>query len=84
MTADQPDTIVDQYKGMEIRIRARRFGLHAWRCNIRICGAKHQALQSLAATLRESDDGVSKQAAMLGAFLEAMSLCDLLLEKRRA
>ena len=83
MTADQPDSIVDYYKGVEIRIRARRFGQHAWRCSIRIGNARHQTLQSIVATLRSTDEGVSKQAALTGAFMEAMTLCDLLLDKCR-
>lgn len=82
LTSDQLETIVDQYKGMEIRIRARRFGLHAWRCSIRIGNAPHQALQSIVATLYATDDGISRQVALTGAFIEAMALCDLLLERR--
>lgn len=81
MTADHSDTIVDQYKGMEICVRARRFGTHAWRCSIEIGNARHQALHSVAATLHATEEGVTEQAALLGAFIEAMALCDLLVEK---
>jgi hypothetical protein len=76
------DTIVDQYKGMEIRVRARRFGQDAWTCTIRICGAPHRALQSVGATLR-ADAGTSRQAALAFGFLEAMTLCDLILERKK-
>ena len=84
MMADPSGAILDHYKGMEIRVRVRRFGMHAWRCTIRIGDARHQALQSLDATLRATEEGVSRQAALAGAFIEAMALCDLLLEKRLA
>ena len=83
MTADQSDTIVDQYKGMEIRVQARRCGSDAWRCDIRIDNARDASLHSIAATLHATEDGVSKQAALMGAFIDAMALCDLVLEKRR-
>lgn len=82
VTGEHDQTIVDHYKGMEIRVQARRFGLRAWRCSIRIGNAPHQALQSVVATLQATDDGVSRQTALLGGFMEAMALCDLLLEKR--
>ena len=77
-------TIVDQYKGMQIRIQARRIGVNAWSCSIRICNAPHRAFQSLQATVRATDAGVSLQAALGAAFTEAMSLCDLLLERTRS
>ena len=83
VTGGQEETIVDYYKGMEIRVHARRFGLRAWRCSIRIGNAPHQALHSIVATLQTTEDGVSRQAALLGGFMEAMALCDLLVEKRR-
>ena len=83
MIADQPDTIVDLYKGMEICVQARRFGMHAWRCSIKIGNARHLALHSVTATLHATEEGVTKQAALLGAFIEAMALCDLLVEKPR-
>ena len=80
----EPETmIVDQYKGMQIRIQARRFGVNAWSCTIRICNAPHRALQSLQATVKATEAGVSLQAALGSAFTEAMSLCDLLLERKR-
>ncbi len=82
MLADQPESIVDHYKGMEIRVRIRRFGLHAWRCSVRIGDARDQVLDSLAATLHATEEGVSKHTALTNAFIEAMALCDLLLEKR--
>ncbi len=78
------DTIVDHYKGMQIHIRARRFGANAWTCSIVICDAPHRALQSLRATVRATEEGVSLQSALGSAFTEAMSLCDLLLERKRA
>lgn len=77
------DTIVDRYKGMEIRVRARRFGHDAWTCTIRICGAPHRVLQSVGATLRTTDAGITRQAALALAFLEAMTLCDLILERKK-
>ncbi len=84
---ERDDTIVDQYKGMQIRVRARRFGQDAWTCTIRICGAPHRALQSVGATLRTTDAGTdarsSKQAALAFGFLEAMTLCDLILERKK-
>ena len=76
------DVIVDRYKGMEIRVRARRFGQDAWTCTIRICGAPHRALQSVGATLRATDAGTTRQAALAFGFLEAMTLCDLILERK--
>ena len=80
----EPETmIVDQYKGMQIRIQARRFGANAWSCTIRICNAPHRALQSLQATVKATEAGVSLQSALGSAFTEAMSLCDLLLERKR-
>lgn len=79
---DRDDTIVDQYKGMEIRVRARRFGHDAWTCTIRIAGAPHRVLQSIGATLRTTA-GTSRQAALAIAFLEAMTLCDFILERRK-
>lgn len=84
VTGEQDETIVDQYKGMEIRVQAQRFGVRAWRCSIRIGTAPHQALQSVVATLQATEDGVTRQAALLGGFVEALALCDLLVEKRRA
>lgn len=80
LTGEQDETIVDHYKGMEIRVQARRFGLRAWRCSIRIGNAPHAALQSVVATLKATDEGVSRKAALLGGFVEAMALCDLLVE----
>ncbi len=82
MTAEQEGTIIDQYKGMEIRVRARRLGRGAWTCTIRICNAPHRALKTIGATLKVTDDGVSQQTALADGFTEAMSLCDLLLEKK--
>lgn len=79
---DHQHTIVDQYKGMEIHIYARRFGHGAWKCSIRIYNAPHRALQTVAATLRITDNGVTRQSAMTLAFMEAMSLCDLILENK--
>lgn len=78
------DTIVDHYKGMRIHIRARRFGNDAWTCSIRIGNAPHRALRSLRATVRSTEAGISLNAALAFAFTEAMSLCDLLLERGRA
>lgn len=83
MKAETDDTIVDQYKGMEIRVRARRFGSNAWTCSIRICNAPQRVLHSIGATMQATDEGVSRQSALAMAFIEAMTLCDLLLERRR-
>ena len=79
----QEDAIVEHYKGMEIRVRARRFGHNAWTCTIRIYNAPQRALQMVGATLRVTEDGISRQSALTGAFLEAMSLCDLMLERMK-
>ncbi len=75
-------TIVDQYKGMEIRVRARHLGRGAWTCTIHICNAPHRALKTIGATLKVTDNGASRQAALANGFTEAMSLCDLILEKK--
>ena len=83
MTADPENTIVDHYKGMKIRIHVRRFQDDAWRCTIRIYNAPHRVLQTVSATLRATDHGVSRQSAMAHAFLEALSLCDLILDKKK-
>ncbi len=77
------DTLVDRYKGMEIRVRARRFGIDAWTCTIRICGAPQRALQSVGATLRTAEVGSTRQAALAFGFVEAMTLCDLILERKK-
>lgn len=80
---EREDTILDYYKGMEIYVRASRFGANAWTCSIRIGNPPHRTLQNLAATVRATEDGVSLQAALGLAFTEAMSLCDLLIERKR-
>lgn len=82
---DEPEnTIVDDYKGMQIHVQAQRFGANAWSCSIRICNAPHRALQNLHATVRTTEAGVSLQTALGSAFTEAMSLCDLLVERKRS
>ncbi|MBC7513444.1 MAG: hypothetical protein H7234_03290 [Herminiimonas sp.] len=81
---EQENTIVDQYKGMQIHVQAQRVDANGWSCSIRICNAPHRALQSLHATVRATEAGVSLQAALGHAFTEAMSLCDLLLERKRS
>lgn len=83
MSGEHADTLIDHYKGMEIRVRARRLGQHAWRCRIRIRQQDGLALDSVGATVRSTEAGVTQQSALLGAFMEAMALCDLLLEKSR-
>ena len=80
---EHENTIVDHYKGMQIHVHARRFNANCWSCSIRICDAPHRALQTLHATLRATDAGVSLETALGTAFAEAMSLCDLLLERKR-
>jgi hypothetical protein len=79
-TGEHEGMIADHYKGMAIRVRARRFGQDAWTCTIRIWSAPHRALRTVGATLRASDHGVSRQVALMSGFIEAMRLCDLLLD----
>lgn len=74
-------TIIERYKGAEIRIRATRFGHHAWQCKIHIHHARRNPLRSISATLNATDGGVSKQMALSAAFMEAMTLCDATQDK---
>lgn len=80
MHARHTTTLVDHYKGMEIHIHTHRFGQGAWRCSIHIFNAPHRVLRTVAATLRIHDHGITQQSALTFAFMEAMHLCDLLLE----
>jgi hypothetical protein len=73
--------IVEHYKGAEIRIRAMRFGHHAWQCKICIHHSRRNGLRSISATVTATESGISKQMALSAAFMEAMTLCDATQDK---
>ena len=81
MTSEPENIIVDQYKGMEIQVRAQRLSSNDWQCSIHICPGSEGPCRAFQSVVTAPGDAATRHTIMGYAFVEAMTLCDQMLEQ---